>query len=282
MSTEADVRLRKIDGQLAQAGWSEKQGNLSKEWLIRDASQGKQIREAAGSYEHGSERVDYLLKGRDGKPVAIVEAKRDARDPLEGKRQAEEYADHINALYHVRPFIFLTNGDILLFYDRERAYPPRRISGFFRPEDLEQFLFQQRYSQPLHTIPLNATIAGGGKRRYQIEAIRRITESVEQRRRKFLMVMATGTGKTRTAIALVDVLLRSRWVQRVLFLADRRELVRQAMGEFKEYLSHEHRARVEGGVIDHEARLHFATYPSMMQVYTGAETHLVRASPHYA
>jgi type I restriction enzyme R subunit len=267
MATEADARLHKIDGQLAQAGWSEKQGNLSKEWSLKGTPRGKQVHEKPVSYEHATERVDYLLKGRDGKPIAIVEAKRDARDPLEGKRQAEEYADHIVALYHVRPFIFLTNGDMLLFYDRERGYPPRRISGFFRPEDLEQFVFQRQYSQPLHTVPLNTTIAGGGKRQYQIEAVGRIAESMEQRRRKFLMVMATGTGKTRTAICLVDVLMRARWVQRVLFLADRRELIRQAMGEFKEYLPHEHRARIEGGMVDHEARIHFATYPSMMQVY---------------
>ena len=267
MPTEAEVRLQKIDGQLAQAGWSEKQGNLSKELQLKTGRRGKQVREEEGSYEQAMERVDYLLKGRDGKPIAIIEAKRDARDPLEGKRQAEEYADHIYHLHHVRPFIFLTNGDTHLFYDYARGYPPRRISGFFRPEDLEQYAFQQLYSQPLSKVAPNKAIAGGGKRRYQLDAVQRIAEAMEQRKRKFLLVMATGTGKTRTAICLVDLLMRARWVQRVLFLADRRELVRQAIGEFKEYLPHEHRARIEGGAIDHEARIHFATYPSIMQVY---------------
>lgn len=267
MPTEAEVRLQKIDGQLAQAGWSEKQGNLSKELQLKTGRRGKQVREEEVSYERAMERVDYLLKGRDGKPIAIVEAKRDARDPLEGKRQAEEYADHIYDLYDVRPYIFLTNGDTILFYDRQRGYPPRKVSGFFRLEDLEQLTFQQNYNQPLQAIPPNLTIAGGVQRPYQQDAIQHITEAMEQRKRKFLLVMATGTGKTRTVICLVDVLMRARWVQRVLFLADRKELIRQAMGEFKEYLPHEHRARIEGGEIDHEARIHFATYPSMMQVY---------------
>src|SRR5713101_1975884 len=161
MPTEAEVRLQRIDGQLARAGWSEQQGNLSKEHQLSTGVRGKQVHEKAEPYEQEIDRVDYLLKGRDGKPVAVVEAKRDGRDPLEGKRQVEDYADHIEKLYQVRPFIFLTNGDVHLFYDRERGYPPRRISGFFRPEDLEQFAFQRLYSPRLSEVAPNVAIAGG-------------------------------------------------------------------------------------------------------------------------
>jgi type I restriction enzyme, R subunit len=236
MPTEAEIRLSKIDGQLARAGWSEHQDNLDKEHRLKETSGQKQVHEASFPYAHSSERADYVLKGRNGKPVAIVEAKRDARDPLEGKRQAEDYADHIASLYHVHPFIFLTNGETLLFYDRDRRYVPREIHGFYSPADLERLAFQQQYSQPLQHFQLSSTIAGEGKHGYQNEAVQRVTEAMERRQRKFLLVMATGTGKTRTVIGLVDMLMRARWVQRVLFLADRKELVRQAMGEFKAYL----------------------------------------------
>lgn len=267
MTLETEVRLQKIDRQLAQVGWSEAQGNLVKELTLKNTARDKRIREAKSPYESGNERADYVLKGHNGKPIAIVEAKRDERDPLEGKRQAEDYADHIFALHGVYPFIFLSNGDIHLFFDRERGYAPRQISGFFSPTDLERLAFQRQYSQPLHQFKLKTVIAGGDRYEYQREAVQHITEEMERRKRKFLLVMATGTGKTRTVIGLVDLLMRTRWVQRVLFLADRRELVSQAMGEFKTYLPNEHRARIEGGEVDDEAVLHFATYPSMMQVY---------------
>src|SRR6266849_6586655 len=124
MATEAQVRLQKIDRQLAQVGWSEAQGNLVKEHFLKGITNGKQVREDTTSYNRGDERGDYLLKGRDEEPLAIVEAKRDERDPLEGKRQAEDYADHIIDLYKVHPFIFLTNGDTHFFFDRERGYAP--------------------------------------------------------------------------------------------------------------------------------------------------------------
>ncbi len=267
MLTEADVRVRKIDEQLARAGWSEERATLAKEFFLKGTLAPKQVRELPGSYESGDERLDYLLFGSDGKPLAVVEAKRNGRDPLEGKRQAEDYADHIFARYHVRPFIFLSNGDVHLFYDRERGYPPREVSDFFTREDLERLVFQRLYAKPLDKVKINLAIAGKGDRLYQREAIEHITAAMERRERKFLLVMATGTGKTRTIIGLVDLLLRARWVQRVLFLADRRALVRQAQGEFTTHLPFTHRTRIEGGEIDHDASIHLATYPSMMQVY---------------
>src|SRR4030095_13900459 len=130
--------------------------------------------------------------------------------------QAADYADQILAKFGVAPFIFLTNGQEILFWDRSR-YPPRYVSGFFNREDLERLLHQTRYSTPLAQIELKSEIAG---RPYQIETIRRVTEAIETAHRQFLLVMATGTGKTRTVISLMDVLLRARRAQRILFLAD--------------------------------------------------------------
>ncbi|WP_288439099.1 type I restriction endonuclease subunit R [uncultured Pseudomonas sp.] len=252
---EAQTRAQVIDSQLAHAGWSQSQRTLVEEFLLKTA-------EPAGNY--GNEQfADYVLLGSDGNPIAVVEAKRSSRDELAGKRQAADYADAIKAKFGNDPFIFLTNGKEIQFWDRER-YAPRKISGFYTRDDLERLRHQRRFAQPLGGVTISAAIAG---RDYQNEAIRRVTEGVETAKRKFLLVMATGTGKTRTTIALVDTLLRSKRVQRVLFLADRRELVRQAMSEFKSHLPNESLARIESGETS-GARIQFSTYPSMMQVYS--------------
>lgn len=251
---EATTRERLIDVQLARAGWSKSRKALIEEFVLQAAAPDP----AYGDIQF----ADYVLLGADGKPLAVVEAKRSSRDELAGKRQASDYADIIKAKFDLDPFIFLTNGKEIQFWDRDR-YPPRKVAGFYTRDDLERLRHQQQYAQPLREVTINADIAG---RDYQNEAIRRVTEGIDAAKRRFLLVMATGTGKTRTTIALVDTLLRAKRVQRVLFLADRRELVRQAMSEFKTHLPNESVARVEGGETS-GARIQFATYPSMMQVY---------------
>ncbi|MDV6345292.1 DEAD/DEAH box helicase family protein [Nitrosomonas sp. Is37] len=254
---EAQTRQRYIDSQLAQAGWGNDERTVIEEFELGT----KQDRKSDYIEKHGF--VDYVLLGKDGKPLALVEAKRTSRDALVGKRQAADYADQILGKFGIDPFIFLTNGQEIMLWDRDR-YPPRHISGFFTREDLERLLHQKRYTTPLAQIELKPEIAG---RLYQIEAIRRVTEAIDKARRKFLLVMSTGTGKTRTVIALMDALLRSRRVQRILFLADRRELVRQAMRAIKEHLPHESLARIEGGDIPTGARIQIATYPSMVRSF---------------
>lgn len=254
-SNEAATRADLIDVQLAHAGWSKARRSLLEEVLLGAA-------EPSGAYGDERQFADYVLLGSDGKPIAVVEAKRTSRDALAGKRQAEDYAEAIKAKFGHDPFIFLTNGKEIQFWDRAR-YAPRKVSGFYTRDDLERLRHQRQFAQPLNEVTINADIAG---RDYQNEAIRRVTEGVDAAKRKFLLVMATGTGKTRTTIALVDTLLRSKRVQRVLFLADRRELVRQAMSEFKSYLPNESLARIEAGETS-GARIQFSTYPSMMQVY---------------
>lgn len=252
---EATTRAQLIDTQLAQAGWSKSRRGYVEEFLLA-------AKEPEGGFER-QQFADYALLGSDGRPLAVVEAKRSARDELAGKRQAADYADAIKAKFGLDPFVFLTNGKEIQFWDRER-YAPRKVSGFYTRDDLERLLHQRQFAQPLDRVAINADIAG---RDYQNEAIRRVTEGVDAAKRKFLLVMATGTGKTRTTIALVDTLLRSKRVQRVLFLADRRELVRQAMAEFKSHLPNESLARIEAGETS-GARIQFSTYPSMMQVYS--------------
>ena len=252
---EAQTRTEIIDSQLAHAGWSRNRRTLVEEFLLK-------IGEPDGVYG-GEQFADYVLLGSDGKPIAVVEAKRSSRDELAGKRQAADYADAIKGKFGSDPFVFLTNGKEIQFWDRER-YAPRKVSGFYTRDDLERLRHQRQFGQPLNGVTINADIAG---RDYQNEAIRRVTEGVDAAKRKFLLVMATGTGKTRTTIALVDTLLRSKRMQRVLFLADRRELVRQAMSEFKTHLPNESLARIESGETS-GARIQFSTYPSMMQVYS--------------
>lgn len=254
-SNEKTTRSELIDSQLAHAGWSKSRRSLVEEFVLSTSSPDS---------SYGREQfADYVLLGADGKPIALVEAKRSSRDELAGKRQAADYADAIKSKFGIEPFIFLTNGKEIQFWDRERS-APRKISGFYTRDDLERLLHQRNYAKSLSEITINENIAG---RDYQNEAIRRVTEGVDAAKRKFLLVMATGTGKTRTTIALVDTLLRAKRVQRVLFLADRRELVRQAMSEFKSHLPNESLARIESGETS-GARIQFSTYPSMMQVYS--------------
>lgn len=254
-SIEAQTSLEHIDSQLAHAGWSLNRRTLVGELLLKTTDS-----DCAFAHE---QLADYVLLDSDGKPIAVVEAKRSVHDELAGKRQAAEYADAIKGKFGSDPFIFLTNGKEIQFWDRERS-SPRKISGFLTRDDLERLRHQRQFAQPLDGVTINAGIAG---RDYQNEAIRRVTEGVDVSKRKFLLVMATGTGKTRTAIALVDTLLRAKRMQRVLFLADRRELVRQAMSEFKSHLPNESLARIEAGDTS-GARIQFSTYPSMMQVYS--------------
>lgn len=259
MNSERQTRQQRIDLQLGRAGWAVGSRQVVEELLI---AQGNTAAEPVDPALRG-EFVDYALLDRLGRPLAIVEAKRSSRDPLEGERQAADYADAIRATHSVDPFIFLANGNELLFWHRA-LYPPRKVSGFFTEDDLIRLAHLDKYGQSLvGVMPLAAII----DRAYQIEAVKTIAERIEQAWRRFLMVLATGTGKTRIAVALVELLQRQERIQRVLFLADRRELVKQALGAFKEHLPGTPRAWIEGGAIDKDAQIHFATYPGMMALY---------------
>jgi type I restriction enzyme, R subunit len=186
--------------------------------------------------------TDYCLYRDNGEVLAVIEAKRTRRDARVGKEQLLQYITKIEARQSFRPFGFLCNGDDIWFWD-SHAYPDRPVAGFFMKEDLERLLFLQINKQALSSIKIKESIIN---RSYQVEAIRRISEHIETRKkRKALLVMAAGTGKTRTTMALIDVFLKARHAQKVLFLADRDSLVDQAMTKgFKEHIPHESRERI--------------------------------------
>ncbi|EJW11614.1 Type I restriction-modification system, restriction subunit R [Rhodovulum sp. PH10] len=204
--------------------------------------------------------VDYVLRGDDGKPLALVEAKRTRKDPAVGRQQAKLYADCLEAQHGQRPVIFYTNGYEHWMWDDTR-YPPRPIQGFLAKDELALLIQRRSTRKPLAPEDIDRAIV---ERPYQHRAIRRITEAFERdKQRKALVVMATGAGKTRTVIALCDLLMRANWVKRTLFLADRTALVKQAANAFKAHLPG---AATVNLLEDkrQEGRVYVSTYPTMM------------------
>jgi type I restriction enzyme R subunit len=204
--------------------------------------------------------VDYVLWGDDGKPLGLVEAKRTKRDPRVGQQQAKLYADCLEKQFGQRPVIFYSNGYDHWLWDDTR-YPPRRVQGFYKKAELELMIQRRTTRRPLANAPISPTIV---ERYYQTRAIRRVAESFERDHdRKALLVMATGAGKTRTVIALSDLLMRCNWVKRVLFLADRVALVIQAVNAFKRHLPDSSPVNLVTEK-DAEGRVFVSTYPTMM------------------
>ncbi len=206
--------------------------------------------------------VDYVLWGSDGKPLALVEAKRTSRSVEDGKQQAKLYADSLERQFGQRPVIFLSNGYEHQIWD-DTQYPPRPVQGFYKKDELELLIQRRTTRAQLSTAAINSKIAD---RYYQSRAIRRIAEHFERdRQRRALLVMATGAGKTRTVIALSDLLLRTGWAKRILFLADRIALVNQAAKAFKQHLPSA--APVNLVTEKHtEGRVYVSTYPTMMNL----------------
>ncbi len=205
--------------------------------------------------------VDYVLLGDDGKPIAVVEAKKTSVDLYQGKQQAKLYANCVEKMHGQRPIIFFTNGfDTRLWDDIE--YPERKVSGFYTKEDLELLISRRTLKRPLGNIEINDNITN---RVYQKEAITNVVEAVSNKERESLLVMATGSGKTRTAISIVDVLVRHNWAKNILFLADRTALVKQAKNSFKELLPSLSLCNLLDSKDDPElSRMVFSTYPTIM------------------
>lgn len=244
---EADTRRFFIDVLLREAGWIEGQ-NLSVEVALKGMPNSQ-----------GEGFADYVLWGADGKPLAVVEAKRSLKDADIGRQQAKLYADCLEAEKGQRPLIFYSNGNHTWLWDDRRA-PPREVQGFYTCEELELAVQRRNLQSDLSSLPINSEIAG---RAYQQRAIRAMAEAFSQGRRAGLLTMATGTGKTRTAIALVELLMRANWVKRVLFLADRVALVNQAVSAFKTHLPDSSPVNL---VTEKQGkgRVYLSTYPTMM------------------
>ncbi len=204
--------------------------------------------------------VDYVLWDDNGLPLAVIEAKRACRSPDEGKQQAKLYADCLEQKFNQRPIIFYSNGDRTYIWD-DHNYPPREIHGFLKKDELQRLIWRRTNTKPLQLAMPDATIAG---RSYQTEAIRRMSDKFANKSRKALLVMATGTGKTRTAIALVDVLLNANWIKRVLFLADRTSLVTQAKRAFTRHLPNATTIDLTKEKDIDGANIVFSTYPTLL------------------
>jgi type I restriction enzyme R subunit len=245
--SEAETRHYLIDLELKRAGWPLDQ-KRDREYEVTGMPNNK-----------GLGYVDYVLWGDDGKPLAVVEAKKTTADPQVGQQQAKLYADCIETMHGQRPIIFYTNGYETCLWD-DLNYPPRRVAGFHKKEELSRLILRRSTRQPFSAVPIKPEIAG---RYYQKRAITSICEHLSKKQRKALLVMATGTGKTRTAIALVDVLQRANWAKRILFLADRISLVKQAAGEFKKHLPDSSPVNLVTEK-NTDGRVYVCTYPTMM------------------
>ena len=217
--SEFETRKQFIDLDLKIAGWDST--NIREEVEVKGMPNTQEIG-----------HVDYVLYGENGKPLAVVEAKRTSKDAKIGQQQAKLYADCLEKEYAQRPIIYYTNGKEIYMWD-DLSYPERKVSGFYTQDELQLLIRRRDSKENLEHIYIANDIAN---RPYQLEAVKKVCESFEQKHRRALVVMATGTGKTRTAISLVDVLTSKNWVQNVLFLADRTELVKQAEKNFKKLL----------------------------------------------
>ena len=244
---EADTRRHLIDVELRRAGWP------------LDQARDREYEVSGMPNETGVGYADYVLWGDDGLPLAVVEAKKSTVDPATGRQQAKLYADALERMHGQRPLIFYTNGYAHWLWD-DRDYPPRRVGGFYAKEALSRLIVRREQRTALSVADIDDDIAG---RYYQKRVIGSVLEQFDDGRRKALLVMATGTGKTRTAIALIDVLQRAGRVKRALFLADRKSLVRQAANAFKVQLRESSPVNL---VTDKrtDGRVYVCTYPTMM------------------
>jgi type I restriction enzyme R subunit len=203
---------------------------------------------------------DYVLFGKDGLPLAVVEAKRSSKDPNIGRKQAVLYADCLEKKFGRRPMMFTTNGFETFFWD-DQTSPQRKVSGIFSKDDLQKLMNRRTERLDLTAVPIADKITD---RYYQKEAIRAVCDQIGLGFRKHLLVMATGTGKTRTASSLTDVLSRGKYVTNILFLADRTALVKQAKDDFKNYLPDLSLCNLCANKDDRNARIVFSTYPTML------------------
>jgi len=259
--SEQQTRKLYIDQSLKEAGWHNLRDGYELEYEVKGMPH--------STNRTGIGYVDYVLWGDNGKPLAVVEAKRTMADPRKGKHQAKLYADCLEQMHGQRPVIFYTSGFETYLWD-DQFYPERSVSGFFTKDELQRAIDRRKDRLDLRVFEVNDEISG---RYYQQEAVKRVAESFVKTNpsgeltgssRKALLVMATGSGKTRTAISIVDMLTKCRWAKRVLFLADRNALVSQAKRRFGEFLPNLSSIDLTKEKEDDGTRLVFSTYPTIM------------------
>jgi type I restriction enzyme R subunit len=256
---EATTRTLLIDSLLASVGWNVAAGETSTEQV------GKEIEVSHQPTDSGVGYADYVLWDDNGNPLAVIEAKKTSIEPERGRHQAKLYADGLEKTYDHRPVIFYTNGFDIWIWDDAQGFPPRKLYGFYSKDSLQHLAnYQRKERKPLNTVEINEQIVD---RMYQIEAVKRICERFSGKHRKALIVQATGTGKTRVAIALADLLIRAGWVKRVLFMCDRRELRKQAKNAFNDFLPEPIRIITSRVRSNASERIFLATYPAMQKIF---------------
>ena len=210
----------------------------------------------------GTGYVDYVLWGKDNLPLAVVEAKKASVDTMVGSQQAKLYADCLQNKYDRRPLIFTTNGFEFFYTNDFMGYPRREVSGFFTQEELQLEMDGRKQRIPLENIKISDDITN---RPYQKEAVTAVCDAIEKKHRKMLLVQATGSGKTRVSISIVDVLRKHNYVKNILFLADRTALVKQAKNNYTSLLPDLSCCNLLDSKDDPESsRMVFSTYPTMM------------------
>ena len=247
--SEYKTRKIYIDTMLTDAGWTE-----GKDWLNEVELPGMPNKSEVGY-------ADYVLYGDDGRPLAVIEAKRTCVDVSKARQQAKLYADLLEKKYHRRPVIFLTNGFETHIIDN--LYPERKCAAIYSKRDLEKLFNLQTMRTSLKNVMVDRNIAG---LYYQEGAIKATCDAFARNRRKALLVMATGSGKTRTVIALCDVLLQHGWVKNILFLADRNSLVTQAKRSFVNLLPDLSVTNLCEEKDNYTAHCVFSTYQTMFNV----------------
>lgn len=257
---EATTRSRIIDNLIASAGWNVSSGNASTDEVAKEYEVDNQPTNTGKGF------VDYVLVDADGSPLAVIEAKKTAVNPEMGRKQAVLYADALEKKYGQRPVIYYTNGYDIWMWDDAAGYPPRKVFGYYSKDSLQYLVkFQRKSRKDLKALVPQERIVN---RLYQIEAIKRVSERFTDKHRKALIVQATGTGKTRVAIALAELLIRAGRAKRVLFLCDRKELRKQAKNAFTDFLDAEPirivNSRASGNSTE---RIFISTYPAMLKVY---------------
>lgn len=258
--SEYETRKKYIDVDLKLLGW-ELDGENADVW------EEYEVNDMMGTLGQKG-YIDYVLFGKDGLPLAVIEAKRSSKDPHIGRKQAMLYADCLERKFGRRPMMFTTNGFETYFWD-DRTAPQRKVSSVFSKNDLQKLMNRRTERKALDSIPIDDKITD---RYYQKEAIRAVCEHITQGIRRNLLVMATGTGKTRTASSLTDVLSRGGYVTNILFLADRTALVKQAKDDFKNYLPDMSLCNLCSNKDDRTARIVFSTYPTMLNAIDSTKT----------
>lgn len=261
---EYETRKHLINISLREAGW-DLSGANDKEYKVQYMPK--------STNKTGTGYVDYVLWGDDGLPLALVEAKRTLESASKGENQAQLYADSLEKMHGRRPVMYFSNGYETFLWDDQFYKQSRKVHGFYTKSELQTLMYRRSHRKDIRTAPIDAEIAG---RPYQMRSIKSIAEHFagDDKRtgqligthRRALLVLATGTGKTRTAIAFSKMMLECNWAKRILFLADRIRLVEQAKESFVKFLPEHASVNLLEENDNPDARLAFSTYTTMMRM----------------